>query len=95
MAYEKSAEGLITSELILHGKSWYAVFMEADFVQFYNGGLAKLVPHLSSQAQFSPSSFKLAKAVPHLYLFVQIRPCADVALHGGSASEQMCLCWLW
>jgi hypothetical protein len=36
MAFEKSAEGLITSELILHGKTWYAVFMEADFVQFYN-----------------------------------------------------------
>jgi hypothetical protein len=32
----RSFNTLITYELILHGKTWYAVFMEADFVLFYN-----------------------------------------------------------
>jgi hypothetical protein len=34
MAYEKSAEGLITSELILHGKTWYAVLWKQILCSF-------------------------------------------------------------
>jgi len=40
MAYEKSAEGLITSELILRGKTWYAVLWKQILCSFI---IAKVV----------------------------------------------------
>jgi len=48
-----------------------------------------LIPHLSSQVQFSPSTLKMAKLFPQLSILVQFRPYADVALYVGGSSQQI------
>jgi hypothetical protein len=52
------------------------------------GGIAKLIPHLSPQVQFSLSTLKWLKLFPQLSILVQFRPYADVTLHVGSSSQQ-------